>query len=151
MGRVFSDAGNAWWPFGEKPLSHYNDVIMSIMASEVTSLTIVYSTFYSGVDQRKHQTSASLAFLRGIQRNRWNPHTKRQEHGKCFHLMTSSCERMMIIVNWPHRNTYEFWIKIQKFSVKKIHLNTSQLDKFYVYATAILWSSLGSPFRYLTM
>ena len=41
---------------------HYNDVIMGTMASPITSLTIVYSTFYSGADQRKHQSSASLAF-----------------------------------------------------------------------------------------
>ena len=41
--------------------SHYNDVIMSTIASQITSLTIVYSTVYSGADQRKHQSSASLA------------------------------------------------------------------------------------------
>ena len=35
---------------------------MGAMASQITSLTIVYSTVYSGVDQRKHQSSASLAF-----------------------------------------------------------------------------------------
>ena len=46
---------------------HYNDVIMSAMA-QIASLTIVYSTVYSGVDQRKHQTSASLAFVREIPR-----------------------------------------------------------------------------------
>ena len=45
---------------------HYNDVIMSTMASQITSLTIVYSTVYVGADQRKHQSSASLAFVRGI-------------------------------------------------------------------------------------
>ena len=47
---------------------HYNDVIMSAMASQITSLTIVYSTVYSGADQRKHQNSASLAFARVIHR-----------------------------------------------------------------------------------
>ena len=46
--------------------SHYNDVIMGVMASQITRLTIVYSTVYSGVDQRKHQSSASLALVRGI-------------------------------------------------------------------------------------
>ena len=48
---------------------------MSVMASQITSLTIVYSTVYSGADQRKLQSSASLAFLRGI--HRWpvnSPH-----------------------------------------------------------------------------
>ena len=54
---------------------HYNDVIMGAMASQITSLTVVYSTVYSGADQRKHQSSASLAFVRGI--HRWpvnSPH-----------------------------------------------------------------------------
>ena len=47
---------------------HYSDVIMGMVASQITSLTIVYSTVYSGADQRKHQSSASLAFVRGIHR-----------------------------------------------------------------------------------
>ena len=54
---------------------HYIDVIMIAMTSQITSLTIVYSTAYSGVDQRKHQSYASLAFVRGI--HRWpvnSPH-----------------------------------------------------------------------------
>ena len=41
---------------------------MSTIASQITSLTIVYSTVYSGADQRKHQSSASLAFVWGIHR-----------------------------------------------------------------------------------
>ena len=63
---------------------------MTTMASQITSLTVVYSTVYSDVDQRKHQSSASLAFVRGIHRDRWIPRTKGQLRGKCFHLMTSS-------------------------------------------------------------
>ena len=57
-------------------LAHnYNDVIMSTMASQITRLTIVYSSAYSGTDQRKHQSSASLAFVRGIHRRPVNsPH-----------------------------------------------------------------------------
>ena len=47
---------------------HSNDDIMSKMASQLTSLRIVYSTVYSGANQRKHQSSASLAFVRGIRR-----------------------------------------------------------------------------------
>ena len=38
---------------------------MSAMAPQITSLMIVYSTFYSGADQRKHQSSTSLAFVWG--------------------------------------------------------------------------------------
>ena len=47
---------------------HYHDVIMSAMASQITSFTIVYSTVFSGADQRKHQSSASQAFVQGIHR-----------------------------------------------------------------------------------
>ena len=55
--------------------THYNDVIMGAIASQITSLTIVYSTVYSDADQRKHQSSASLAFVRGIHRGPVNsPH-----------------------------------------------------------------------------
>ena len=71
---------------------HYIDVIMTMMTSQITSLTVVYSTVYSDADQRKHQSSASLAFVRGIHRDRWIPRTKGQLRGKCFHLMTSSCD-----------------------------------------------------------
>ena len=54
---------------------HYDDVIMGTIASQITSLTIVYSTVYSGADQSKHQSSASLAFVWGIHRGPVNsPH-----------------------------------------------------------------------------
>ena len=54
---------------------HYSDVIMDTIASQITSLTIVYSTVYSDADERKHQSSASQAFVRGIQRGPVNsPH-----------------------------------------------------------------------------
>ena len=59
-----------WWC-----LFHYSDIIMSAMASQFTSLTIVYSTIYSGGDRRRHQSSASLTFVEGI--HRWpvnSPH-----------------------------------------------------------------------------
>ena len=65
---------------------------MTTIASQITSLTVVYSTVYSDANQRKHQSSASLAFVWGIHRDRWNPRTKGQLRGKCFHLMTSSCK-----------------------------------------------------------
>ena len=48
---------------------------MGAIASQITSLTIVYSTVYSSADQRKRQSSASLAFVRGIHRGPVNsPH-----------------------------------------------------------------------------
>ena len=49
---------------------------MSAMASQTTGVLIVYSTVCSGADQRKHQSSASLAFVRGI--HRWPVHSPHQ-------------------------------------------------------------------------
>ena len=80
-------------------LVHYSDVIMSTIASLITSLAVVYSTVYSDADQRKHQSSASLAFVWGIHRDRWIPRTKGQLRGKCFHLMTSSWWKL-VSVHW---------------------------------------------------
>ena len=52
---------------------HYNDIIMGMMASQITSFAIVYSNVYSDTDQRKHQSYASLALVRGIHQwlGRW--------------------------------------------------------------------------------
>ena len=60
------------------------------MASQITSLTIVYSTIYSGADQGKHQSFASLAFVWGIHQSQrasnmanvsiwWRHHAKHNE------------------------------------------------------------------------
>ena len=55
--------------------AHCNDVIMGAIASQITSLMIVFSNVYSDADQRKDQSSASLAFVRGIYRGPVNsPH-----------------------------------------------------------------------------
>ena len=63
---------------------HYNDVIMTTMASQITSLTVVYSTVYSDADQRKHQSSASLAFVWGIHRGQVNSPRKGPVTRKMF-------------------------------------------------------------------
>ena len=56
---------------------HYGYVIMSAMTSQITILKIVYSIVYSGADQRKYQSSASLAFVRGIHRWHKGPVTRK--------------------------------------------------------------------------
>ena len=68
---------SAHWDLWNRTIAHahYNDVIMNEIASQITSLTIVYSIVYSDADQRKHQSSASLAFVWGIHREPVNsPH-----------------------------------------------------------------------------
>ena len=58
-------------------ISHYTDVIISAMASQNTSVSFVYSNVCSGTDKRKHQSFASLAFVRGIHRSPVNSPHKR--------------------------------------------------------------------------
>ena len=55
---------------------YYSEVIMSAMTSQITCVYIGCATVCLGVDQRKHQSAASLVFVRGI--HRWpfdSPHT----------------------------------------------------------------------------
>ena len=68
-----STANNQWLAHHKQ--WHYSDVIMGAIASQITNLAKVYSTVYSDADQRKHQSSASLAFVQVIHRGPVNsPH-----------------------------------------------------------------------------
>ena len=70
---VWTNGGLVYWRINAS--IHYGDVRMGPIASQITSLTIVYSTVYSDADQSKHQSSASLAFVRGLHRGPVNsPH-----------------------------------------------------------------------------
>ena len=73
---VISPLCELLWP-------HYNDVIMGALASQITSLAIVYSIVYSDAD-KKNQSSASLAFVRGIHRWPVNSPHKGQVTRKMF-------------------------------------------------------------------
>ena len=75
---------------------HYNEVIMGAIASQITSLTIVNSIVYSDADQRKHQSSASLAFALGIHRSPVNSPHKWSVTRKMFPF------NYVIMVNFTH-------------------------------------------------
>ena len=99
--------------------SHYNDVIMTTITSQITSLTVVYSIVYSDADQRKHQSSASLAFVWGIHRDRWIPRTKGKLSGKCFHddviMVTSRHNEVRPRWHtqpWPYSDKWAMWIAL---------------------------------------
>ena len=72
---VTGPTGNSPQKIVSRKMFPFDDVMLSTMASQITSLTIVYSTVYSGTDQTRHQRSASQAFVMGI--HRWpvnSPH-----------------------------------------------------------------------------
>ena len=65
---------------------HHSDVIIGAMASQITNVSVVYSTVYSVTDQRKYQGHALLAFagggVGGSTGDRLFPHTRSQQRGK---------------------------------------------------------------------
>ena len=91
---------------------HYDDVIMGTMASQITSLTIVYPTVYSGADQRKHQSSASLAFVRGIHRGSVNSPHKWPVTRKMFPFDDVIMRRVSTL-----ETLAEFWIECTIFII----------------------------------
>ena len=92
--------------------SPYSDVIMSPMASQITSLKIDYSSVYSGADQRKHQTSALLAFVRGIHRWPLNSMHKGPVTWKIFPfddtiMISMKQNNDIMIPSWYHHDINE--------------------------------------------
>ena len=64
---------------------HYNDIIMTTMSSQITILTVVYSTVYSDAG-KKNTSKLRVTGLCAVNSPHKGPVTR-----KCFHLMTSSC------------------------------------------------------------
>ena len=135
---------------------------MSAMAFQITGVSIVCSPLVQAQIKRKHQSSASLAFMRGI--HWWpvySPH-KVPVTGKCFHLMTSWCvimfvqtihsniiERKMLSFwwhshHWLHRKLSFWQLSVQpvmKISSKWQHFRFSDVRWIYTMKTALRISS----------
>ena len=88
---------------------------MGAMASQITSLTIVYSIVYSGADRRKHQSSASLAFVRGIHRSPVNSPRKCPVTRKMFPFDD-------VIMTLPESTTNR-WYRVKTVCARGIHMN----------------------------
>ena len=85
----------------------YSYVIMGAIASLFTSLTIVYSTVHPAADQRKHRSSASLAFMRGVHRRSVNSPHKRPVTRKMFDeviMFTIVNIKSGVILLWTDNN-----------------------------------------------
>ena len=89
---------------------HYDDVIMTMLASQITSLMVVYSIVYSVVNQRKHQSSASLAFVREIHRGPVNFPHKWPVTRKMFPFddVIMSCEYFVMIMRYRECTLYQW-------------------------------------------
>ena len=104
---------------------HYNDVIMGAIASQVTSLMIVYSTVYSGADQRKHESSVALAFVRGIRRGPVNSPHKWPVTQKMFPF-----DDVITFPSWTLSRDKQYCFMYRGWSLSMCrleHVNTKQL------------------------
>ena len=131
-------------------LFHYSDVIMSAMASQIK---IVYSTVYSGAYQRKHQSSASRAFVRGIHRSPVNSPHKGPVTRKMFPLDDVMMSRGIPITDIPiivreasqslmqyHLTMLIMWYREKKLkAVGKIVLNQSHQENMAKRELCVLW------------
>ena len=96
---------------------HLNNVIMGAMASQVTSLTIVYSSVYSGEDQRKHQRSASLAFVRAVHWWPVNSPHKWPITRKVFPFRHHECRYPPLWGQWMFHRGGKRWVFLHIYTV----------------------------------
>ena len=119
-----------WFKSGPVLLRHYNDVTMSAMASQISSHTIVYSIVCSGADRRKHPSSSSLAFVRGIHLWPMNSPHKGSVTRKMFPL-----DDVIMIVGCLSRKL----IGTKNFFIEQIHQLVSYIYTYmciYIYICA---------------
>ena len=108
---------------------------MSAMASQITSLTIVYLNIYSGADQRKHQCSVSLVFVRGTHRWPVNSPHKGPVTRKMFPFDDVIMSITLRLMEWNQPKIYSICpIPIQYCN------STGPLC--HAYKDAICWASL---------
>ena len=145
---IVSSAIFHWYAYKRVTNLHYSDVIMGTVASQITSLTIVYSTVYSGAAQRKHQSSASLAFVWGIHRwpvdspYKW-PVTRKMfpfddvimSFGRPWHPSGGILQSMRLITLWCAKLIYRLtktMVPALDWYEKCSLRNTSYIRKFIV-------------------
>ena len=108
--------------------NHYSDVRMGAIASQITSLTIVYSTVYSDADQSKHQSSASLAFVRGIHRGPVNSPHKWPVTRKMFPFDD------VIMATVIHHTSYKNKSGLQCLQILPVKtLNLENMTEIYIF------------------
>ena len=85
-------------------LTHHNDVIMSAMVFQIIGVSIAYSTVCSGADQRKHQNSVSLAFVREI--HRWPANFPHK--GPVMRKMFPFDDIIMVLLHFHENRMHKF-------------------------------------------
>ena len=93
----------------------------------------------------KHQSSASLAFVRGIHRWPVNSRTKGQLRGKCFHLMTSPCLlakfpwclQMVLLWLWNSVKCPADWFTVGNHMIFRLHASSLVSFRIQIHPTLL--------------
>ena len=112
---------------------HYNDVIMSAMASQIIGVSIVSSTVCSGADPRKRQSSASLAFESGIHRSPVNATLKGPVTRKKFPF-----DDVIMVGRWVKRSELR---TSQQIQVKTKHIGRNKFEQATSHSLDEWWPS----------
>ena len=124
---------------------HYIYVIMSATASQITSLTIVYSTVHSDADERKLQSSASLAFGTG---DRWLP-AQRASNAENVSTWWRHHDYDSFSQWGPQQMRFDVWdlivlvlcklVRTQYHQLGLSHTNFRLADEFVAIVAAVFW------------
>ena len=133
---------------------HYNDVTMGTIASQITSLTIIYSIVYSDAVQRNIKAPRHWPLCGEFSGDRWIPRTNGQLRGKCFHLMTSSWNILgvsglmwatYIFFKVTSQYNHELWLILGVHSTThalRIATKEHLTRYFHLVWSAVLWITL---------
>ena len=121
---------------------------MGAMSYQITGVSIVCSTVCSDADQRKHRSSASLAFVRGV--HWWqvySPH-RGPVTGRHFHLMTSSWNKVNIeafsdVVTITGSELLTHWGRVTHICVGNLNTIGSDNGLSPGRHQAITWTNVG--------
>ena len=114
---------------------------MGATASQITSITAVNSTVYSGTDKRK------TSKLR-VTGDRWIPRTNDQYRGKCFHLMTSSCRSDNALCRWADLLTLpsQVFLSFKAMNKRNAINNTLKTDTHKIILSQVIMTAWnGNP------
>ena len=116
---------------------------MGAMASQITNLTIITQPFIQGAFQRKHESSASLAFLRGIHRWPVNSPHKGPVTRKMFPFDDAIMTIPFMLVSWQGINC--FWTHWQECHLTLVMINRHWFRLWLgaIRQQAISWINVG--------
>ena len=132
---------------------HYSDVIMGDMASQITSMSSVFSVVCSAAHQRKHQSSALLAFVRAVHRSPVNsPHkgpvTRKMLPFDCV-IMHNTMSRHIVRLNIKSilNSEYHDYGCSVNCGCARIHLSQSKTGIYHV--CLLYWVRLWLCYQFL--